>query len=255
VKYINKFIFKIKSLAWNGFAYLLVLLGLARREKNTAAFSSDEEFTRQWFRHRQFSDFLAQNGLLKGKLLDVGCGKMDLLRRISLQAKGACELNGCDWIPVDKNPKIDEIPYRQVDLNNDGLKSFEDASYDIIIASEVFEHLENPSSILREINKKLKPNGHLVFSIPNAVNLYERYQFLFTGNSHRYQIEKPNEFGHITFYTKNIIVSLCNRTGFRLIKEGTGYFYISGYFFLPRIQFSSLFSYSATYCLRKERDV
>ena len=45
---------------------------------------------------------------------------------------------------------------------------FADNSFDKIICSEVLEHIENYSDVLREILRVLKPNGTLAISVPRA---------------------------------------------------------------------------------------
>lgn len=52
------------------------------------------------------------------------------------------------------------------DLEKDKLP-FNDNSFNLVIANQVFEHLKNIFSPLSEIHRVLKPGGILVFSVPN----------------------------------------------------------------------------------------
>jgi SAM-dependent methyltransferase len=57
--------------------------------------------------------------------------------------------------------------YKILDLNKHKLK-FKKESVDTVVMGNVLEHVENPSDVLRQINKMLKKDGKLVLSIPNA---------------------------------------------------------------------------------------
>ena len=48
---------------------------------------------------------------------------------------------------------------------------YKDKSFDVVTATEVIEHLENPRLFLRDINRVLKPGGLCVLSTPNILNL------------------------------------------------------------------------------------
>ena len=46
-------------------------------------------------------------------------------------------------------------------------KSFPQGQWDVIIAFEIIEHLENPDFFLENVKKHLSPGGILIFSIPH----------------------------------------------------------------------------------------
>ncbi|MBX3729570.1 MAG: class I SAM-dependent methyltransferase [Candidatus Sumerlaeia bacterium] len=58
---------------------------------------------------------------------------------------------------------------------------FDDESFDGVNIKDVFEHLENPTHVLRECARVLRPGGVLAFSTPNMFNAASRVRFLFTG--------------------------------------------------------------------------
>ncbi len=62
------------------------------------------------------------------------------------------------------------------------LLPFKDRTFDVIISSQVIEHLENQFFYLREIHRALKPGGILILSLPNAYSLRNRLEFLFKGD-------------------------------------------------------------------------
>jgi SAM-dependent methyltransferase len=56
---------------------------------------------------------------------------------------------------------------------------YPDASFDIVLCCEILEHLgSNPSHLLRESHRILKPGGYLMLSTPNAVRLENTLRML-----------------------------------------------------------------------------
>ena len=45
-------------------------------------------------------------------------------------------------------------------------QTFEDRSFDLVITSDVFEHLPNVAPAVREIMRTLKPGGAHIFTVP-----------------------------------------------------------------------------------------
>jgi 2-polyprenyl-3-methyl-5-hydroxy-6-metoxy-1,4-benzoquinol methylase len=111
-------------------------------------------------------------------VLDVGCGEGDLLYSAIANKKVDYEhANGCDLI--DQLSRHSKLKFTKADLNM-GLP-FKDKSFDVITCIEVIEHLENPSLLVRELYRTLKPNGTLIISTPNLQNIFGRILFFFTG--------------------------------------------------------------------------
>lgn len=74
-----------------------------------------------------------------------------------------------------------EKPFGKVidGIRNENLEclSFPDNFADVIITSEVLEHVVNLDQALSEIQRALKPGGHHIFTVPvdqNLINTYER---------------------------------------------------------------------------------
>ena len=58
---------------------------------------------------------------------------------------------------------------------------FKNNSFDLVISTEVIEHLENKYLFFKEIKRILKPNGTFIFSTPNITNLPNRLVYFFKG--------------------------------------------------------------------------
>jgi SAM-dependent methyltransferase len=55
---------------------------------------------------------------------------------------------------------------------------FPDASFDVVVAGELLEHLRDPAPLVAEIRRVLRPGGAFVASVPNAYRLKRRLLFL-----------------------------------------------------------------------------
>jgi SAM-dependent methyltransferase len=55
---------------------------------------------------------------------------------------------------------------------------FDDASFDAVVAGELFEHVRFPEALVAEIERVLCPGGVVVGSVPNAFRVQSRLRFL-----------------------------------------------------------------------------
>ena len=225
------------------FLSILSKIHLIRKEESMEV--SNGLWQRQTKRHIELIEFMQQCGIKEDsknlKILDVGCGKGLLINR--LKRNGFNRVYGCDWIDSEES----SFEYKKINLNEmDSLKAYVDESFDVIIASDVIEHLENPAAILREFQRIVKTDGHIFITIPNCANIKERLLFLMTGNSNRYRPQK-NEYGHINYLPSKVFNELVARANLQIVKWGGGYNFLSGYFLNIK---HPLLSYNLTYYLQ-----
>lgn len=142
------------------------------------------------------------------KMLDVGCGPGLFL--IEAKKRG-WEVYGTEFTDNQLAYLNDkEIKTLKGKLTND---SFEDELFDVIISSEVIEHINNPVEELNHFNRMLRKGGLVYITTPNF-NAIERY--LLRGD---YEIiEYPN---HLCYYTKTTINLLLKQQGFKKLKLTT----------------------------------
>jgi len=145
----------------------------------------------QELRHEKLFDFMKLNPGCS-RILDVGCGNGWFLERISQNMSG--ELYGCDCV---KNLAFDDFEFSLVNLNEQNLP-YQDGKFDVIVCSDVLEHLENPSKCIRELRRVIKPAGLVFITIPNVANVLQRLYFLVYGNSKRFNPKSNEVTPHIS---------------------------------------------------------
>jgi SAM-dependent methyltransferase len=90
------------------------------------------------------------------KLLDFGCGGGYLLKNFNVKEKFGFEIN------VATHQQCKEFNINVTDKWDD----LQDNYFDTIISNHAMEHVHEPLNILKNLYKKLKPNGKLVIVIP-----------------------------------------------------------------------------------------
>jgi len=108
--------------------------------------------------------------------LDIGSGNGDLIRRVT--GRWNLVASACDY-----TDGLMELPGQRVDVANlnHAALPYADASFDVVTATEVIEHLEDFRRIVREILRVLRPGGVCILSTPNILNLNSRLRFLSFG--------------------------------------------------------------------------
>ena len=89
-----------------------------------------------------------------------------------------------------------------------------DQRVDVIIFSDVLEHLYDPFSILKNYSKYLKPGGRLLISLPNALNWEMRIRLFF--GSFEYQDTGALDRTHLRFFTFRTARRLVEAAGFKV---------------------------------------
>ncbi|MFZ1729438.1 MAG: class I SAM-dependent methyltransferase [Bacteroidota bacterium] len=167
----------------------------------------------------RFGAFL-QSVVGKGnRVLDVGCGTgrytihsqragntMIGSELVHSAARGA-RMRGLDVIVADSETRF----------------PFADATFDRAQCIEVIEHMMDPVSTLREINRVLKLGGALFISTPNAAWWAHRLLMLVGITSFGHSPTYPVEINmHIRHFTMSTLRSFLERMGFEVIRtQGT----------------------------------
>lgn len=162
------------------------------------------------------------------EVLEVGCGEGGIT--IPLSSLG-CNIRAFD---VDKKSLVNlsnQIKRRRINnifLSEDNGYTFtSDKKYDIVIASEVFEHVIEPSKLASNIKKTMRKNSYIIVTTPNGYGPWEIRNRIFY-----YPIKRNNVIrklfnksyyvegtgpDHCQFFTRNRILKLFSTLGFKKI--------------------------------------
>lgn len=118
-------------------------------------------------RNQLFKHIQSSIPFFKGKLLDVGCGVMPYRKFINSNAEIS------EYIGMDlQNSAV--YGHAQPDIFWDGFNIPLDANtVDSVLLTEVLEHCPEPLKVLNDINRVLKVDGTVVFSVPFLWYLHE----------------------------------------------------------------------------------
>ncbi|HHT9158236.1 MAG TPA: class I SAM-dependent methyltransferase [Candidatus Brocadiaceae bacterium] len=109
-------------------------------------------------------------------ILDLGCGRAEILRLLYASGKKNIKYTGCDITSecIDYNIiRHPEQKFALIDIEKDDL-SILGSNYDYIILLAVFEHLSNPCETFKKIADILSTDGTIVLTvpIPQAESIY-----------------------------------------------------------------------------------
>ena len=146
-------------------------------------------------------DFLSQHLEIRNKhILEVGCGSGAILKY--LHDHGA-RVKG-----IDLSREYLEYGREQYKLDLENINLFdlpESHKFDLIIYSDVLEHILNPKDHLEKIKKLLKQNGILYIKVPGIKHTRQAYHFDFL---------KSLQNAHVYYFTSTSLTNLVSSCGF-----------------------------------------
>ncbi len=137
-------------------------------------------------------------------VLDVGCGA-GMLGQYLAQNKN-CIVDGVDSdvaaIQISKSRyRFTAVKNLEVELLSD---AFQMQAYDYIVVADVLEHLAKPDQLLSELKKLVKPQGTIIFSVPNITHISVALDLLF--GRFEYTENGLLDETHLRFYTRQSLL-------------------------------------------------
>ncbi len=168
-------------------------------------------------RARVISDLLSSQD--HGRILDIGSGGLsawyrrdDRITRVDRNRKARVEVHAT----------VERLPFRS-------------EAFDMVVATELIEHVRYPLEMLGEIARVLKEGGTLTVSTPNPSNLESRLAMLLLGyflpDRHDHG---DGDVGHIHFLDPNFLRRLLRTSGFQVERDLSEVLHL-GSFVWPRV--------------------
>lgn len=109
------------------------------------------------------------------RILDLGCGD----GWISYLLSPYGDVVGTDFAPTTldtaRQKYGESVTFHLADPNYSHLGIGEDTKFDIVVSSEVIEHVQNHDAFVKQIHNFLTIGGHCILTTPNA-NVWEAYK-------------------------------------------------------------------------------
>lgn len=122
-----------------------------------------------------------------GSLLDLGCGYVPLY---DFYKNFVNQITCVDWAnSYHENPHLDIV----ADLNK--ALPLESELYETIILSDVLEHIMEPLNLISEMERLLKPGGHILMNVP----------FLYWIHESPYDFHRYTQFGLQGYFDKTTL--------------------------------------------------
>lgn len=169
-------------------------------------------------------------------VLDIGCGTGE-----NLTNQLALRFPNKFFIGIDSDAK--SIAYANKENKLSNAQYFVDVSsskfqaYDLIIASEVVEHVDDPCNFMWQLRSLLMPDGKLILTVPNGLGPFEIASLLevimhltgiylilriikrviWSSEASQSKLDTLAVSPHINFFSYKKISSLISMTGFRIL--------------------------------------
>jgi len=180
--------------------------------KRTAKYDDYSMDISKVYYHKIIRDVLGYcNG---GPLLDIGCydGSLgEVFLKKGYEVYGIEAHHEASKKALEKGIKVIKKDIEE------GL-SWDDDTFNCVIAAEIIEHLYDTDRFIMEIKRVLKNNGVFVMSFPNTACLTNRLRLLLNLYPRYCEYQAGNSGGHIRVYTFGTAVSQIKEHGFDILR-------------------------------------
>jgi ubiquinone/menaquinone biosynthesis C-methylase UbiE len=150
-------------------------------------------------------------------ILDVGCGRGTISEELT-NNNTVIGLDVCEIALKEAAVKGIEVKLWDIDK---GIP-FENSYFDIVLVMDVLEHILEPEHLFDECKRVLKNKGLLIISVPNMLNLLNRFYFFcgifkdITDINHKQNLLFSE---HIRVFSKKVLEKLIEKKGLVCISK------------------------------------
>lgn len=168
--------------------------------------------------HERFDELIQRYFRPGDSVLDAGAGR-------GLRYDFTCRRQASRFAGADLNPAVLGNPLLTdavvADLSS---LPYDDDAFDVVISKYVFEHLDRPRAVMRELHRVTKPGGYLVVNTPNRWHYVALAARLTPTTFHRWFNERRDRASGDTFPTRyrandrRSLAGHASATGFRIVE-------------------------------------
>lgn len=151
--------------------------------------------------NKKFLDFCLLHISNNNRVLEIGPGEGHFAENIMK----ASDFTSYEFVDIyDKRIYQKDKPMKLANVSYGNI-AMADSVIDVVIVSQVVEHLHNYTNLFLEMRRILVPDGILLIKLPNYSNIFQRIKFLCTGMPLRLSGVITNG-GHINFIPYKFII-------------------------------------------------
>lgn len=155
------------------------------------------------------------------KILEVGCGDGSITLPLSAFGGSVTSFDIDDNLVAGVKKEIDKRNISNVDLTRENAYYFSSKeSFNIIVVSEVLEHLTHPEKVVANMKAHLIKGGYCIVTVPNGYGPWEMSNKVKKVFSPRRGRESECGHQHVQFFTMSRIVGLFSDNGLELSRFG-----------------------------------
>ncbi|MBK7174801.1 MAG: class I SAM-dependent methyltransferase [Bacteroidales bacterium] len=209
---------------------------------NYTLYSKAEDIKRLKF----IIDNLPAKGSEPLNILEIGCGEGNICYQMAHYGHQVLGIDISETTIKSANRKFGSTPglsFRVEDAEQMKLKA--DEKYDVIVCSEILEHLHDPGKLVDNFKNLLRPDGIAIVTVPNGfgpreVLITKPVQNLKTGQGIFAKMMRSTKsalgykgdtdqssaeaLDHIQFFSMNHLRNLAENRGFTIVKKKSGNF-------------------------------
>ena len=154
------------------------------------------------FRITQFGEFVEKYFLKQKKVIEIGCGRGEYL---SILQNFDLDVHGLEFSEKSVNHcNANGLKVKEGFIES-GNEKLSDGPFDGFLILNFFEHLPDPSTILKGIHHNLRDDAVGIIEVPNFDMILRKKLFSeFIGD-------------HLFYFTRDTLLSTLNRNGFEVI--------------------------------------
>lgn len=182
---------------------------------------------------QKLGELIQKTNTKKVKILDIAIGDGVYERLLAKEVLNRCEIYAVDISQTQLKRVRDIIKEGKIVNLDDHDLPYKDNTFDIVIVSELLEHVFFPDRVLSEAIRVLRENGYFLLTYPNSGALQLRLSLLLTGASPL--LNYPHNKEHIRFFKKGDIIEMIDGKAQLVQYQGLGSFLFAKWNFPIRI--------------------